>query len=233
MTKIRLYILGIFFLLILIIPGIGFAQGTTPVCDPGGAVSQGKLCNAVSGASDLTEFFNKGLVVFAAFTTVIPIMAVVFSGLLMMLSQGNQESLTRAKSTFQWTVLGFILSVSAFFIVSASIAVLGADQIPDARFPDDKFIVNPLTIFSPNGPITDNEEFGNFLKGFLNNVLGFVSSIALLMLIVNGFRYIISSGNEEQSKQAKEGLKWAIAGIVTVLFAFVIIRATANLLGLP
>jgi hypothetical protein len=213
-------IISVSLVLFLFMGGHALAQG----CDPN-ATGSSKLCNPVGAgdnpATNLKEFVIKALIVFAGFTTLIPIVAVVFAGFLMIISRGNPESITRAKETLTWTVYGFVMAISSYIIIAATIKLLGADNIPDPNSPQAT-VVNPLK----------DTNFGIFLKNMLTNFLGFVGVLAILMLIYYGFRYITSAGNEETAEQAKQGLTWSIAGVITVLLAYVIIRATATFFGL-
>lgn len=61
----------------------------------------------------------------------------------------------------------------------------------------------------------------------INWVLIVTGAFAVLMLIIGGFRYITSAGNEGQVEAAKETMTAAIIGLVIVLLAFVI-AATIN-----
>ncbi|MFC1640782.1 hypothetical protein ACFL2D_01890 [Patescibacteria group bacterium] len=58
-------------------------------------------------------------------------------------------------------------------------------------------------------------------------VLGVTFAIAVLVLIIGGFRYITSAGNDKQVQAAKTTMTYAIVGLVIVLLAYVI-AATIN-----
>ncbi|MEJ0021716.1 MAG: pilin [Candidatus Doudnabacteria bacterium] len=191
-------------------------------CQPGQPAS-GALCNPIAGATTLKELALKILIVFAGFTTLIPIMAVVFAGFQMLISQGNPESIQKAKQTLTWTIYGFVLAICSYIIIAATIKFLGAENLnqidPNSPAPT---VVNPL----------GSADFTVFLKNLLLNFLGIVGVLAILMIIFNGFRYMTAGGNEEQTTIAKDGLKWSVAGVITIVLAYVIIRATATLFGL-
>jgi cytochrome bd-type quinol oxidase subunit 2 len=211
-------------LFLLILAPLFFVSAQAP-CAPNQAPST-KLCNPLGGGSasvtDLKSFLIYGLTVFGSFTLVIPIMMVVFSGMSMIVAQGNAESVKRAKLAFTWTIYGFILAILSFVLVAAMIKFLGATAIQDPSNPDAIGIVNPLA----------EGDFGVFLKRMLNNFLAVAGILSVLMLIFNGLRYITAGGNEEQTTEAKAALKWIFSGIAVILLAYVIIRATATLFGL-
>ena len=77
----------------------------------------------------------------------------------------------------------------------------------------------------PNGgPGGNVSNINDFIIYVINILLGIVGFVALLFLIIGGFRYITSAGNEESAGQAKKIITNAIIGIVIVILAFVIVR---------
>ncbi|PIR96863.1 MAG: hypothetical protein COT91_04340 [Candidatus Doudnabacteria bacterium CG10_big_fil_rev_8_21_14_0_10_41_10] len=51
--------------------------------------------------------------------------------------------------------------------------------------------------------------------------LAFIS--ALLFMVISGFRYVTSAGNDEAVTSAKQNLIWAVVGLVVILLAWVIL----------
>ena len=56
--------------------------------------------------------------------------------------------------------------------------------------------------------------------------LAFLATI--LFMVISGFRYVTSAGNEEAVTAAKQNLIWAIVGIVVILLAWVILSIVVN-----
>lgn len=54
-------------------------------------------------------------------------------------------------------------------------------------------------------------------------VFATVGAIALLMVVINGYLYITSSGDPQQTAKARQGLLYSIIGLLVVLFAAVIV----------
>lgn len=50
-----------------------------------------------------------------------------------------------------------------------------------------------------------------------------VGAISVIMIIVGGFRYVVSGGDSNSTKGAKDTIMYAVIGLVIVLFAQVII----------
>lgn len=64
----------------------------------------------------------------------------------------------------------------------------------------------------------------------INIALTVAGLISVLFLIIGGFRYITSAGNEESAEQAKKIITNAIIGIVVIILSFVVVRVISNAL---
>mgnify|MGYP000939973488 CR=1 FL=1 len=73
----------------------------------------------------------------------------------------------------------------------------------------------------PESPIQFNniEDLG---WTFVNYFLTVAGLVAVVFIIIGGFQYIMSQGNEETSKKAQKTLTFAVIGLVIVLAAYAI-----------
>jgi cytochrome bd-type quinol oxidase subunit 2 len=79
---------------------------------------------------------------------------------------------------------------------------------------------------------TDGKTCGNStesdFKDIITNVINILSilvgAVSVIMLIVGGFRYIISNGDSNSTKGAKDTIMYALIGLIIVLFAQAIVR---------
>ena len=62
-------------------------------------------------------------------------------------------------------------------------------------------------------------------------LLSLAGLIAVLVLIIGGFRYVTSFGNDDQVKQAKGMIINAIIGIIIIILSFVIVQVITNVLN--
>ena len=69
------------------------------------------------------------------------------------------------------------------------------------------------------------------IKTVINWLLGISFGIAVLFLIIGGFWYITSAGNEETAEKGRTTAINAIIGIVIIVLAYVIINVVANLVS--
>jgi uncharacterized membrane protein len=114
-------------------------------------------------------------------------------------------------TTFQWVniaalVLTFVFALSPLAFAQLSIPNSGGTGLPN-----------------------DTSVSGLILR-IINIALTVAGLVAVLFLIIGGFRYITSAGNEETAEQAKKVIINAVIGIVVIILAFVIVRVISNAL---
>ena len=63
-------------------------------------------------------------------------------------------------------------------------------------------------------------------------IIDFAGIICILFLIIGGFFYMTSAGNEEQSEKGKKILVNAIIGLVIIMMSYAIVRIVATTLAL-
>lgn len=86
---------------------------------------------------------------------------------------------------------------------------------------------------TPNAGSTglpNDTSISGFILKIINIALAVAGLVAVLFLIIGGFRYITSAGNEETAEQAKKIITNAIIGIVIIILSFVIVRVISNAL---
>jgi len=64
---------------------------------------------------------------------------------------------------------------------------------------------------------------GDTINVVLNIVFGVSASIAVLMIVIGGFRYIVAHGDPNQTASAKNGILYALVGLVVVMAAYSIV----------
>ena len=63
-----------------------------------------------------------------------------------------------------------------------------------------------------------------------NTILMVAGSVAILFLIIGGFRYITSRGNEEATEAAKKTMTAAIVGLIVVFMSFAMVFIISQVL---
>ena len=71
--------------------------------------------------------------------------------------------------------------------------------------------------------LSDNA-FGNIIRSVVDILSVVVGAVSVIMIIIGGFRYVVSNGDSNGISGAKNTILYAIIGLVVVLFAQVIVR---------
>jgi hypothetical protein len=80
------------------------------------------------------------------------------------------------------------------------------------------------------GGIGSETTLTGFILRVINIALALAGLIAVLFLIIGGFRYITAGGNEDASGQAKKIILNAVIGIIVIILSFVVVRVVSNTL---
>src|SRR5207248_2195660 len=87
-------------------------------------------------------------------------------------------------------------------------------------------------VTKPNVPNpVSGTSFGDILTAIINALLLFAGAVAVLFLIIGGFRYVVSAGNPEQVEAAKKTILYAILGLIVIFIAFVLVKLIQQYLG--
>lgn len=65
---------------------------------------------------------------------------------------------------------------------------------------------------------------GHTLKTIINVLLFIIGSLAVIMIIIGGIRYVISNGDSSQITNAKNTIQYAVIGLVVALLAYAIVN---------
>jgi len=68
------------------------------------------------------------------------------------------------------------------------------------------------------------EDLNAQLTNITNTLLLAIGFVSVVMLIIGGFRYVLSNGNEKSVTGAKDTILYAIIGLVVALLAFAIVN---------
>lgn len=89
---------------------------------------------------------------------------------------------------------------------------------------DLKFTSNPDGNECAFGGLDANEKLNRIISEIINFFSVIIGVIAVLMIIVGGFRYIISGGDSANVTTAKNTILYAIIGLIVVVFAQYIVK---------
>ena len=69
-----------------------------------------------------------------------------------------------------------------------------------------------------------DSQFGRLIRTIINVLSIIVGAVSVIMIIIGGFRYVISGGDSTGVTGAKNTIMYAVIGLVIVLFAQAIVR---------
>lgn len=76
---------------------------------------------------------------------------------------------------------------------------------------------------APQQPSGVPVSFDTAILNMTNWILGFVASIAVLVIIWGGVNYLTSAGNESQAENGKNTIKYGIMGLVICGIAYALV----------
>lgn len=77
-------------------------------------------------------------------------------------------------------------------------------------------------------PFTPANSISGFITFVIQILLFLSGGIAVLFVVIGGFQYILSAGNEENAKKGKQTVVNAIIGLVLIILSYVIITVITN-----
>lgn len=83
-------------------------------------------------------------------------------------------------------------------------------------------------VFSPAGLF---ENFGQLATTIITILVSFAGALSIIFIIIAGFKFITSSGDEKKLASASSTLTYAIIGLAVTILAFVILRVVQRFIG--
>lgn len=126
------------------------------------------------------------------------------------------------------SILKKITLVLGSLLVSGGLTFAVAALPAHAQTDPSGGVCKGVALTSDSGTCTDEEgaenSFGSIVKRVINIFSIVVGAVSVIMIIIGGFRYIVSAGDSNGVSGAKNTILYAVIGLVIVLFAQVIVR---------
>lgn len=68
------------------------------------------------------------------------------------------------------------------------------------------------------------------MQKLANGLAGIAAAVAIFFVVLNAFRMVTSIGDADTVSKAKRGLLWSAAGLVLIIFSFVIAKTVLYIL---
>ncbi len=135
--------------------------------------------------------------------------------------------------------LAFALILGGTSLFAFSPLALGASSAANICGNSVSGVMKEGTVFEPDPktglciPVTGgrssrDDTVNTLLVRIINIILSVSASFAILFIVVGGFRYITSAGNEEVAGKGRQTLVNAVIGLVIVILAYTIVRIAVN-----
>lgn len=140
------------------------------------------------------------------------------------------------KKIFKKSLLVMFLSFfvfSTFFVATAFAEDTLIEQVPDGapdctRNDDGSIKIGKWKKYCGDYELNDFLKVGITVSKIIIGVSG---SLSLLMLVIGGVMYVISSGNQEMVNKGNSYIKNALIGLIVVLCSYLIVNFVMGALG--
>lgn len=127
------------------------------------------------------------------------------------------------KFSLKVMLLTFVTAVVLGGVFSETLSAV--DATTQAPISSLGLTINPDDVnYIPNG-----KTGADLLSNFLGGVYTLVAVIAVLVIVAAGILYIISDGESQKTKVAKDAIFYAVVGLVIVGSAFIITGVVQNI----
>lgn len=72
---------------------------------------------------------------------------------------------------------------------------------------------------------------GIIIGNVIHSALVLIGPLTIIMIIISGFRFVMSHGDSKQLEGAKKTLTFAIVGLVVVVFSYLLLNIIATITG--
>lgn len=186
-------------------PAWAWAQLLNPLAPSGGGVDPNELFARVAGGF---IFLIGGVALFF----------VVLGGYGILTAAGNSERYAQGKKTITWAVLGLIVVIGSYVLLSTVLNVATGWQ---GLEPFEQYMLtDPLGLIKLNG-LGGVVFYGGRLTKFFVAGLG---ALTVLMLVYGGLQWVLAAGNQEKITKARQTLAYAIMGVAIVMSSYIVIN---------
>lgn len=123
----------------------------------------------------------------------------------------------------------FLISFLAIFCFIAACPLIAlADDMDPGQ--DRSVGAGQDTFWGIENPLKA-DSFTELLVNIINWATGIASTVAVLMVVIAGFQYMISGGDENKTKSAMNTIKWSLIGLVIILMSWGILKEVLSILN--
>jgi cell division protein FtsB len=181
-------------------------------------------------------------------------LSILISAIQMLTAYGKEDQINRAKTNLRYSLLGFLISILAYGIVSIVVSIALPNSSGDAAqnteessflmiptayavdvnedinylMPDEKSFIEDHDaqgrVSLPNGDF-----LGEVVPAVVTNIMYMVGFLIFIALIYGGTLMVIGRGNEEEVGKAKNIILYSAIALVLVSLGYALIYGIATL----
>lgn len=121
------------------------------------------------------------------------------------------------KSTKTKAILAIAFAFCMAVLPSATV-LANVDGGPSAGASSAHADSQPSVLFGDSG----------VFQTIVNVMLFVIGAVSVIMIVIGGFRYVISNGNKDSVESAKNTILYAIIGLLIAIFAYAIVQFVIN-----
>jgi hypothetical protein len=126
-----------------------------------------------------------------------------------------------------------ILTLSSFLFLAAPLALaVPASALTQTDINNNLCKGSNLDLSSSGADCSSTATAGQSVTDLIKKVINILSviigAVAVVMIIIGGFRYVTSGGNAESTKSARQTIVYAIIGLIIVALAQIIVHFVLN-----
>jgi heme/copper-type cytochrome/quinol oxidase subunit 2 len=116
-----------------------------------------------------------------------------------------------------------------FFSAGAVFSSLFFPMLVKAQAVSDGLRSSGFSSIFGNGPLQQQTSITGLIVQIIKIMLFFSGIIAVVFVIIGGYFYITSQGNEEQAEKGQKTMTNALIGVVVTILSYVIVNVISNL----
>ncbi|MEK9159413.1 MAG: hypothetical protein AAB383_01650 [Patescibacteria group bacterium] len=198
----------------------------------------------------LNETIPRGINIVIGLFGIATFIGILVASIQMLTAYGNEDKINRAKTSLRYGIIGFLLSILSYGIVSivVSVALPNNDDhdadtaffsIPSAYAVDieddlDILLPSQQTIIEDQDPdkrvsLPGGDFLGEIVPAVITNALYVTAFLIFIAFMYGGVLLVIGRGNEEATTKAKSIIIYSGVALVLLSLGYAIVYGIANL----
>lgn len=198
-----------------------------------GNVGGGAIQNPLTGVDTFADLIVNVTNFLLGLVGILSLVGIVYGGIRMIISIGNESGLAEAKRIVFWSVAGLAVAGLAYTIISIVASdLLGISQVNESRFIAPAYAATDIGLDEAERVNLPRLSATTLGQNIVNLLTSLAAVIALAAFIWGAVMYITSLGDDSKAGTAKKIMLYAVIGLLLVGAAYVVLRVVQQILGI-